>query len=561
MLLLEKLNYVFEQVNEKMSELEGKINDSFSEPDIQCYFKYMQRKLKRHYGELEAYTKSHVVYAWNGSRFDMKVARKTLIEELYKRDMPVVSIIKRHSAYSLLATKTLIFKDAASLVAPGTSLEKFLLSFGLPVLKWSFPYDYITSLSKLDETQLPPYESFWNSLKGKYSVTKEEYLEIVEWYRVNAKCLWDYLEEYNNRDVDSMVPGLEKLRQFWKSYEIDMVNGGISLSSLSSQLMFKLRSDDKPFVWLPRKEEKWVYDLAVESIVGGPALVWKRYAEKDITEIRNGPLVCKSILGLDANALYLHCLAQGMPTSFPVAWNFNAKTEKYHRKHLIPPWTSVGEIEYCFCVQHFTNDIDLRHVYNNNGQARFGKKKYKPDAYSVRDNKLYHFLGCFWHFCQNCVVGQRRISNEPHKAAERHEEDRKMFDYFSKLGFHQEIMSECKWNSTKQTDKEISSFIDTKLGMNLSNFTSLSKAEILKKIQTGELFGFARVSLEVPDDKYDKFKEFCPIFRNRVITRDDLSPYQQKIAQENGLLKHGRKSLISVLKAERIVLITPLIKW
>ena len=136
-----------------------------------------------------------------------------------------------------------------------------------------------------------------------------------------------------------------------------------------------------------------------------------------------------------------------------------------------------------------------------------------------------------------------------------------MFEYFDKLGFKQEIMTECHWNIAKKNEIEISSFIEKKLVKKLSNYTSLSKTEILQKIQTGELFGFARVSLEVPTSKYDKFKEFCPIFRNRVITREDLSPYQQKIAVDNDLLKHGRKSLISVMKAERIVLITPLIKW
>lgn len=222
-----------------------------------------------------------------------------------------------------------------------------------------------------------------------------------------------------------------------------MITEGVSLSSLSSRLMFKLVPDDKPFVWLPRKESRSVYDLASESVVGGPALVWKRYAEKNKSTIRNGQNLCKSILGLDANALYLLCLSQLMPCSYPVSWESN-DGNNFHIKVQIPPWTSVAEIEYCFCIQHFTEDPNLRHVYNY-GQTTFGFKKYRPDAYSARDNTVYHFFGCYWHFCLKCANGKRRVEKEPDKAKLRHEEDRKMLEYFDKLNFKQNVMTECEW--------------------------------------------------------------------------------------------------------------------
>lgn len=97
--------------------------------------------------------------------------------------------------------------------------------------------------------------------------------------------------------------------------------------------------------------------------------------------------------------------------------------------------------------------------------------------------------------------------------------------------------------------------------MPLSHHSVLTKDEVLENIKSGELFGFARVSLYVLEERFEKFKEFCPIFKTRLVTKDDLSPYALKITEENGLLKHGRKTLISVMKADRIVLITPLIQW
>ena len=90
-----------------------------------------------------------------------------------------------------------------------------------------------------------------------------------------------------------MIPGLEKLRQFWKNYEICMITTGISLSSLSSRLMFKLVSDDKPFVWLPDKNSSFVFDLVSQSIVGGPALVIiKNRIDRSIKRVSGVESVC-----------------------------------------------------------------------------------------------------------------------------------------------------------------------------------------------------------------------------------------------------------------------------
>ena len=58
------------------------------------------------------------------------------------------------------------------------------------------------------------------------------------------------------------------------------------------------------------------YNLLKTGMVGGPAQVFTRYHEKDVTYIRlhieQGKL-CKKIIGYDANALYLYCSGDVMP--------------------------------------------------------------------------------------------------------------------------------------------------------------------------------------------------------------------------------------------------------
>ena len=58
------------------------------------------------------------------------------------------------------------------------------------------------------------------------------------------------------------------------------------------------------------------YNLLKTGMFGGPAQVFTRYHEKDVTYIRSHierEKLCKKIIGYDANALYLYCSGDVMP--------------------------------------------------------------------------------------------------------------------------------------------------------------------------------------------------------------------------------------------------------
>ena len=58
------------------------------------------------------------------------------------------------------------------------------------------------------------------------------------------------------------------------------------------------------------------YNLLKTGMVGGPAQVFTRYHEKDVTYIKSHierEKLCKKIIGCDANALYLYCSGDVMP--------------------------------------------------------------------------------------------------------------------------------------------------------------------------------------------------------------------------------------------------------
>jgi hypothetical protein len=94
-----------------------------------------------------------------------------------------------------------------------------------------------------------------------------------------------------------------------------MFKDGISVPGLTLKYMFQYLPD---YFTLPDEKNKDLYDLYKNGIVGGPNIVFHRYHEKDRTFIRpkeyDDPKPCKSIIGFDANALYLWSIMQDMPS-------------------------------------------------------------------------------------------------------------------------------------------------------------------------------------------------------------------------------------------------------
>ena len=87
-------------------------------------------------------------------------------------------------------------------------------------------------------------------------------------------------------------------------------------------------------------------------------------------------------------------------------------------------------------------------------------------------------------------------------------------------------------------------------------------AKFSRDVLKGNVFGFVRVDIEVPDELYDKFSEISPLFVVQEISDRDM-PEKIKIYKEKTGRKtvKGTKKLLGVMKAKKILLYTPLIEW
>ena len=85
-------------------------------------------------------------------------------------------------------------------------------------------------------------------------------------------------------------------------------------------------------------------------------------------------------------------------------------------------------------------------------------------------------------------------------------------------------------------------------------------ADIQDAIMTGESFGFVKCDIHVPDHLINYFSEFPPIFKNTEITMEDIGEHMQAYARSIQREKCVDKALISSMKGQEIVLLTPLFK-
>lgn len=88
--------------------------------------------------------------------------------------------------------------------------------------KGIFCYDYVNSWDKLEETQLPPKESFYSQLKSTH-ITDLEYAHAIEvWNTFGHKTIGEYTDLYLQTDVLLLADVFENFRNIcMQSYALD----------------------------------------------------------------------------------------------------------------------------------------------------------------------------------------------------------------------------------------------------------------------------------------------------------------------------------------------------
>jgi len=195
--------------------------------------------------------------------------------------------------------------------------NSFVKTKHIPRVKGIFPYDYIDSFAKYDETSIPEDKYFYNKL-NKSSITEQERVQFKRvWNSFDNPNLGKYSDLYLKTDVLILADVFENFRNLsLKHYKLDPVNF-LTLPSLSWQAMLNYTG-----IELELLHDYDMYKLFEDGIRGGISQVCgDRYVDvSDKNFITNDKIEKDDpnqewLYYFDANNLYGHSMSQKLPVS------------------------------------------------------------------------------------------------------------------------------------------------------------------------------------------------------------------------------------------------------
>ena len=189
--------------------------------------------------------------------------------------------------------------------------EIFRENVELLTRKGVFPYDYVSSMEKLSETQLPPKEEFYSKLNDE-NITDNDYQRAINvWNTFNCQTIRDYHNLYLKSDVLLLADVFENFRKTClHHYNLDpahyYTSPGLAWDACLKETgqELQLRHD---------------YDMLMmfeKGIRGRISHISKRYAETNNKYMDNYDFSKPTtyIQYLDANNLYGWAMSQSLPT-------------------------------------------------------------------------------------------------------------------------------------------------------------------------------------------------------------------------------------------------------
>ena len=346
-------------------------------------------------GQLHGWLHQLPVIGFNSGKYDLNMIKRSFVPLLISNN---AAVIKRQNTYMCLYTDKLKFVDICNYLAPGVSYAKYLTAYGCELGKCHFPYEYMDGIGKLEDRALPPQAAFYSQLKSE-KISDADYARCqAVWHDNQMTTMRDYLIWYNNRDVTPFLEAISKQFAFYRDRDIDMFKDGISVPGLILLYLFTDLPSKTYFVTFNRTNSD-LHKLVKDNIVGGPAIIFHRYHEKDVTKIRGGGETCRSIVGYDANALYLWAIMQDMPTG----WYTRRREEKRFQPQQAQPYGQMA-------IQWLTRESDrtgctIRHQ-GNGREKRI--EKLPVDGWCAETRTAYQFHGCVWHGCPKCHTDPRK---------------------------------------------------------------------------------------------------------------------------------------------------------
>ena len=294
-----------------------------------------------------------------------------IMQHIGEQDGALSCIPNNKEKYISFSWRQFVFKDSAQfLLASLDKLvkanpeESFKLSkenlsqdeFSLLFRKGVYPYEYMDSWERFDETALPPIENFYSSLTDSH-ISKEDYEHATKvWNTFKCKTLGDYHDLYLKTDVNLLSDVFENFRNIClQQYKLDPANYYTS-PGLSWDALLK-----KTNVNLELLTDYNMYLMIEKGLRGGISMVSKRYAKANnpLIEDFNPNEKSSYLMYLDANNLYGWAMVQHLPTDSFKWSSANIDDILKHPADDVKGYICEVDLEYPKELHDFQNDYPL----------------------------------------------------------------------------------------------------------------------------------------------------------------------------------------------------------
>ena len=350
---------------------------------------------------------------------------------------------------------------------------------------------------------------------------------------------------YNNKDVVPTLEAMQKMIAFYHGKDIDMLKLGCTLPSLANICLHK-STDAKSYPIT--KRDKDPLEKIRENVVGGPSTT--RKAVVDETFIGKSTNICKSIVGIDASQLYPSSMCQPMPTGLYTRWDFDSETS------IITPRqnkTRSFEIMVMSYFQRTRPECEIESFFTTSRQKKIDC--FSLDGFCSHCNTVLEAMGCLYHFCTCQELRPSLTEEDIQRGSKKKELDALRRHYIQEKGFKVIEMWECEWWRLYKTTNTVKQHIREHFFYR----RSLAAEQFLEEIKKGKLFGYVQCDIEVPKNLRSKFDNFPLIFKNTLVSKNDIGDLMETYAEEERILSQPRKMLISSFTLQNETLIGPLL--
>ena len=201
--------------------------------------------------------------------------------------------------------------------------------------KGFYPYEYMNTEEKFNNTKLPPREAFYSNLSGR-GITEKDYKHAWNvWNSFKMKTFKEYHELYNITDVLLLADVFENFRDIClKIYGLDPVYY-FTAPGLAWDACLKMTDIDLELLSDPN-----MLLMFEKGIRGGISIISNRYGEANNKYMRKGfnkNKPSKYLMYLDANNLYGCAMSEKLPTH-GFKWFSSGEMEKLFNNRVIQVW-------------------------------------------------------------------------------------------------------------------------------------------------------------------------------------------------------------------------------